>query len=150
MKNRTRYLIIIILIFTSLLLVRLYFESVDNREIEIRIGGEIVTSKIADTPEKRTNGLSNTKSLDQDSGLLFVFENEGIQGFWMKDMNYPIDIIWIGRDKRISGIERNISPDTYPEVFTSPQPIKYVLEVNAGFSDKFDISLGERVDFDLD
>ncbi len=86
-----------------------------------------------DTPTAREKGLSGRASLPEGRGLLFVFESPGSWGIWMKDMNFPIDIIWAREDGTIITIARSVSPDTYPTVFypTSPDAL-YVLEVNAG------------------
>ncbi len=89
---------------------------------------------IADTELEREKGLSGTTSLPQNSGKLFIFNTSGDYGFWMKDMQYAIDIIWIDSNFRIIGITKDVAPESYPEVFYSPSPVKYVLEVNAGFS----------------
>lgn len=89
---------------------------------------------IADTPEEQQQGLSGTALLPTDTGKLFVFNTPGNYGFWMKDMHYPLDIIWIDSTMRVVGITTDIRPDTYPTVFYPPQDVSYVLEVNAGFS----------------
>jgi uncharacterized membrane protein (UPF0127 family) len=89
---------------------------------------------VADTDEERELGLSGTAVLPQNAGKLFIFNAPGKYGFWMKDMRYAIDIIWIDESFRIVGIAEGILPGTYPEVFYPPSPVKYVLEVNAGFS----------------
>jgi hypothetical protein len=89
---------------------------------------------IADTPSEQEQGLSDTESLPANAGKLFVFNVPGKYGFWMKDMRYSLDMIWIDSTMHIVGITKNISPDTYPQVFYPPQEISYVLEVNAGFS----------------
>lgn len=87
---------------------------------------------IADTPEKRTQGLSDTPSLESGLGMLFVFEQSGINGFWMKDMNYPIDVFWLDDAYQLIYTQRNVSPDTYPESFGGEVISRYVLETNVG------------------
>jgi uncharacterized protein len=67
-----------------------------------------------------------------------VFDREGYQGFWMKEMNFPIDIVWLNKDKKIVHIEHNVSPDTYPKIFNPNNEFNnekslYVLETNANF-----------------
>lgn len=91
--------------------------------------------EIAETPEKRALGLSGREALARGSGMLFVFPESGLHGFWMKGMKFPIDIVWLSENYEILGIERNISPETYPKVFYPPSPAKYVLELNATESD---------------
>jgi len=86
--------------------------------------------RIADSLAERAQGLSGTTALAPDEGMLFVFERAGMYGFWMKDMYYPIDIIWLNDELRPVGITKNISPDTFPTVFYPPVPVRYVLEVS--------------------
>jgi len=107
--------------------------------------GKEILIEYADTQEKHIHGLSGRESLPENSGLLFLFEREEYYGFWMKDMNFAIDIIWIGKDSRIKDITKNISPETYPRVFKPQDPILYVLEVNAGFAERYKIQKGMKV-----
>ena len=103
--------------------------------------------EIADTPISRERGLSGRTSLSDGRGMLFVYSAPGFYSFWMKDMNFPIDIIWIDEAKTIIGITKNISPVTFPETFQPPSLAKYILEVNAGWPDKNLIQIGDLVQF---
>ncbi len=89
---------------------------------------------IADTQEEQEQGLSGTVSLPENTGKLFVFKDPGVYGFWMKDMQYPLDLIWIDSSMHIIDINKDVTPQTYPNVFYPPQQVLYVLEVNSGFS----------------
>lgn len=102
--------------------------------------------EIADTPEKRTQGLSGRADVPDDYGMLFVFDIEGRSGFWMKDMRVPIDIIWIATDGTIVHIEHSLSPDTYPEIFTPSIPARYVLETRAGYAQDHHWNHGTMLD----
>lgn len=104
-----------------------------------------INLEIADTTAKRSVGLSNRDSLDPDSGILFVFEEEGDYGFWMKEMRFSIDIIWIDENGKIVDIVESATPDSYPQVFRSSEPALYVLEVNSGFVDENRISIGDML-----
>ncbi len=90
--------------------------------------------EIADTATARMNGLSGRSDVPHDYGMLFVFPNDGVNGFWMKDMLVPIDIIWLSDTSTILGIEDSVMPNTYPHVFYPPEPVRYVLETRAGES----------------
>jgi uncharacterized membrane protein (UPF0127 family) len=111
----------------------------------VHIGGTVVLADIADTEEKRTIGLSSRNTLSPDAGMLFLFPEEGHHGIWMKHMRFPIDIIWISKDFRIVDIKKNVSPDTYPDIFRPSSPALYILETTAGFSDKYTITTKEKV-----
>lgn len=109
-------------------------------EAVVNIGSIAIPVIIADTKEEQEQGLSGTESLRVDSGLLFVFNVPGRHGFWMKDMNYALDLVWIDENLKIIAISKDITPQTYPTIFTPPEDVKYVLEVNAGFSTKNNIT----------
>lgn len=123
--------------------------SVDSGMLKI-LGGKYeknIEIELAQTPAERTRGLSGRKSLAPDHGMLFIFEKSGIYGFWMPDMLFSIDILWIDEEKKIVHIEKNVSPDSYPKIFTPTVAAKYVLEVPAGFSDENKIVVGNTVVF---
>ncbi len=113
----------------------------------IKIGDASLNIEIADTDAERVRGLSGRESLPQDMGLLFVFDQEERVGIWMKDMNFPIDIAWLNKNKKIIHIEHSVSPDTYPKIFTPPLPALFVLETNTGFFTANNIKITDIVDF---
>jgi len=94
--------------------------------------GQTLEVVVSDTQEKRVQGLSDSPNLAEDTGMLFIFENERNNPFWMKDMNYSIDIFWFDNEYQLTQIERDVSPDTFPEVFGGDIPSRYVLETNVG------------------
>jgi len=112
---------------------------------DLFLGNEILNVDIADTDEKRTLGLSGRNELN-DRGMIFIFEDEAIRGFWMKDMLVSIDIVWIDSDGVILHIENNISPDSYPDVFQPNVPAKYVLETSANYTVEKGIQLGDKIE----
>ena len=119
----------------------------DEKNIKfVKIAGENISVLMATTLEERMKGLSGMKSLEERTGMLYVFDYPAQYPFWMKDMNFPIDIIWIDENLKVIFIKKNAVPESYPEVFTSPQNSKYVLEVVAGFSDKYNIKIGDKVE----
>lgn len=96
------------------------------------LDGSDLTLEIAETPDERRQGLSDRSSLGALDGMLFVFAEEGRHSMWMKDMLFSLDIIWIDDERRVVFIEEYVSPETYPRTFASPEPARYVLEVDAG------------------
>jgi uncharacterized protein len=102
---------------------------------------------LASTSAEREQGLSGQQSLPDDGGMLFSFDQPAKYGFWMKDMLIPIDIIWILPDKSVSGILRDVAPGTYPQVFYSSVPVRYVLELNSGGAAKWGIATGTKLVF---
>jgi len=107
----------------------------------------MVRAEVAATPALRQQGLSGHAPLQENEGMLFVYQEDedGMQGFWMKDMLFPIDIIWIDTEGRVITIAKNIQPESYPEVFYPARAAQYVLEVQAGFADAHAIAEGTKV-----
>lgn len=106
-----------------------------------------VTVEIAATPERRSFGLMYRKDLAADAGMLFIFEHSEPLTFWMKNTPLPLDMIFIGEDRRVVGIVKDAVPYT-----TAPRgvgkPARYVLEVNAGFSTRHGVHDGDAVSFE--
>lgn len=104
---------------------------------------------IAKTPEEKQIGLSEKTSLPQNAGMLFPFETPGNYPFWMKNMKFAIDIIYI-RDNKIITIFKNAQPAKSPTdslpVYNSEEPADTVLEINAGLSDKYNFKKGDEVE----
>jgi uncharacterized membrane protein (UPF0127 family) len=99
------------------------------------------------TPEAHERGLSGRASLAEGSGLLFVFDRADTYQFWMPDMHFAIDIIWIGEDKRIVDISEGVTPESYPTLFRPRLPARYVLEVNAGDTHRWGWGVGTPLSF---
>jgi uncharacterized membrane protein (UPF0127 family) len=117
-------------------------------EVIIRAARGPVTVKVevADTPDTRARGLMYRQDLAADAGMLFIFPTQSEQKFWMKNTPLPLDMVFIGSDRRIVGIV----PDTRPFT-TNPLGVsglsQYVLEVHAGFCAKHGVATGDSVDF---
>jgi hypothetical protein len=111
----------------------------------LTVGDARIKVEVRDTEAGRELGLSGRNSLALDHGMLFVFDTPGPYGFWMKDMKFPIDIVWISEDLAVVGMVRWATPESYPEIFSPPSDIKYVLEVPAGYSTEHGIAVGQRV-----
>jgi uncharacterized membrane protein (UPF0127 family) len=117
----------------------------------VRVGDVAVKVAVAATAETRERGLSGKEALDPKEGMLFVFDRPDLYGFWMKDMRFPIDILWI-RDGEVA----DITPAApVPEqggplpVFSPRIPVDSVLEVRAGFAADHGIGIGSPVTFEL-
>lgn len=102
--------------------------------------------EIADTPEERVKGLSGRESLDENAGLLFIYDEPGIYGIWMKEMKFPIDAIWLDGNYRVVDIARDVQPDSFPKVFEPSKPAKYILEVNASLAERNSIEIGDLLE----
>lgn len=111
------------------------------------IGGKEITVMLADTPEERETGLMYRDSLPKDEGMLFILDEEGVAGFWMKNTLIPLDIIYVNSDWEIVNIHHSVQPCTADpcESYFSDTPVRYVLEVNAGFAEQHDIKQGDSI-----
>lgn len=132
-----------------------YFTGPNKNRLPIKRGeslvvnGKEISVEIADSEEERKQGLSGRTSLGKESGLLFVFDPPKKPSFWMKDMNFPIDIIWIS-DLTVIGIEKNVAPepgvdDQNLRLYFPPDNVNYVLEINAGEADQYNIKIGDSI-----
>ncbi len=135
-------IILVIILFFSLSL----FPEPKNQDgyktTTVSIGNTQVRAEISDTDALRTLGLSGRTSLEEGTGMLFVFDSPGSHGIWMKGMNFSIDIVWADEEKIIY-IEKNVSPTTFPKFFYPPLPAFFVLELPAGYSDLHDLKVGD-------
>lgn len=105
-----------------------------------------VAVEVADTPAERTQGLSGRDPLPENTGLLFVFEEDGYPAIWMKDMLFAIDVLWIDKDGTIVSIAPGVTPDTYPQTFKPARAARYVLEMKAGYVEARNVQAGDITD----
>ena len=132
-----------------LLMIWLAYGYLNKIEAEVAVGGkasfniEVVSDLIS-----QAKGLSGRDSLDEDAGMLFVYNNPATRHFWMKGMNFPLDIIWI-RDFQIIGVHENVLHPADDEGdlsrMTSPEPADMVLEVNGGLVAKYHIEIEDSI-----
>lgn len=115
----------------------------------ISVYGKDIPVYLADDPRIRTRGLSNKTYLPEGEGMLFVFEKPDQYSFWMKEMNFSIDIVWMDEKGKVIFVRENVSPETYPTLFTPPKPALYVLELNAGEARELGLTVGTKVDIEL-
>lgn len=132
-----------------------YSQTVTNNTFpsSVKIKGLILHVELAITPDQQEKGLSIKNNLTNNEGMLFPFNTTGDYSFWMKDMKFPLDIIWINSNNEIVHIEKNLQPCIFILFCPSYSPpansnSKYVLEVNANYTTKNNIIVGDKVSFD--
>jgi len=130
---------IIIIILLILLLLFLFNMKITK---EICFKDKCFTTEVAKTVEARKQGLMYRQSLEQDKAMLFIFPNEGIYSFHMRNVNFPLDIVWLNKDKEIVFIKRNALPGE--ENIIPDKPGQYVIELNPGL---VNLEIGDKVDF---
>ena len=124
------------------------FKNLEINNIEyVKIAGQIIKIEVATTPEAQEKGLSERNEIKDDEGMLFIFKNPGWYSFWMKDMNFPIDMIWLDQNLQVIYIKKNVLPESFPETFSPKEKSQYVLEVISGFSEKNNLTEGDTAQF---
>ena len=110
--------------------------------------GKCISIEYAKSPEERAGGLMYREVLPENAGMLFVFPEETKPGFWMKNVKFPLDFVWIDKEMRISGFEENVPTcNEYCPSYSPKSSILYVLEVNKGFVKENMLKTGQKVEF---
>lgn len=105
---------------------------------------------MADTPAKQALGLGQRDNMMPRAGMVFPYAKPTTDlCFWMKDMRFSIDIIWLDAHKQITLIEPSLSPATYPQSYCPSKPSQYVVELNAGVAHNLGLRQGQKLDFIL-
>lgn len=133
--------------------------SIAQRQIEegktrVKVRNLDIVAEIAASDKDKKKGLADRDSLAISEGMLFVYDKSGIYTFWMKDVKFPIDIVWISRDKKIVDIVSSAEPepDKDDEDLKRYRPdgeSQYILEINAGLAGANGLAIGDEVNFDL-
>ncbi len=134
---------------TAILIVLLIFGINFIKFKRMCINGACIRVEVVSCEQARQKGLMSRKSLGPNNGMFFVFTKEDYHGFWMKNMEFPLDIIWIGPDKKIVDIYHNALPcrDNTCNIILPRYPAIFVLELNAGFVRTHGINIGDKVSF---
>lgn len=113
--------------------------------VQIKAPLGIIKAFVVSTKQDLVRGLSGRTSMKNNEGMFFVFTEPAMHIFWMKDMFFPIDIVWIDANMTVVSVTENISPDTYPETFEPESPTLYVLELNAGKAKEYGLVKGKNI-----
>ncbi|OGY98517.1 MAG: hypothetical protein A3A43_03275 [Candidatus Liptonbacteria bacterium RIFCSPLOWO2_01_FULL_56_20] len=156
MKNRFDsvflFVLLMIVVFGYALFgPRLRFGGGGGSAPTVAINGYRFAVEVMESPLSRSQGLSGRASLGEGAGMLFLFDTPGKYGFWMKDMNFAIDIIWVSGD-RIVGFEKNVQPEpgrpfSELRIYEPPGTVDKVLEVRAGTVERYGFSVGDAMVF---
>ena len=152
MKNRKVLFFIgtVIIAVAGAIYFGFYFTTSSTNVIDIEIDGTVIRAEIVDTIPTRTKGLMFRDTLPENQGMLFVFESEDRYGFWMENMNFPIDIIWIDKNNRVVDIVKNAEPcRPICQTYTPKDNAKFVLEINANLADQLNIEEGSLINFEI-
>ena len=122
------------------------------KKTTISINGINVTMAIASTDEQRIRGLSGIEKMNENEGMLFLFDKPSKQGFWMNKMNFPIDIIWLNSNNKVVHIEKQLEPCKLflaCPVYNPEVDSLYVIELRSGFAENHSIKNDMIINFDV-
>lgn len=145
-KLKIFFIFFLILFLILIFYFRLKFFQ-EKDKVKIQIGSQNIIAYVAFSEEEKRKGLSGKSGLGENEGMLFVFEKPGKYGFWMKDMLFPIDIVWI-KNKKVVGWEENILPpspqtkESELKIYYPPQDVDLVLELPAKKSSSLNLKEG--------
>jgi uncharacterized membrane protein (UPF0127 family) len=137
------------LIPLTIFLLSLFTSVALAQDIKVCIKGLCLQAQVVDTDASRAKGLGFRESLGQKEGMLFIL-GPGEHKFWMKNMRFPLDLIWIDGEKKIIDIKENLIPcnsDSCPLFGPDQGQAEYVLEVNSGFVRENNIKIGDTINF---
>jgi len=103
--------------------------------------------EIADNTYERETGLMYRESMEDDQGMLFIYENEAPRAFYMKNTYIALDIIYFASDSTAVSFQKNAQPQDETSL-PSEEPAQFILEINAGLSDDWNIEVGDKIDFE--
>ncbi len=107
----------------------------------------IITAEVADTETERKTGLMFREYLGENGGMLFIFPEQAVQNFWMKNTLIPLDIIFISDELAVVKVQHAVPCTNDPcALYSSEKPAKYVLEVNGNLTDTYGIEEGSKVE----
>lgn len=145
---------ILIIIFLLLILIFWVVGSSflkSHKDHQVCFGDNCFYIELAETPDEWKRGLMFREKLDENRGMLFIFDEEKERSFWMKNTLIPLDIIWINKNKEIIFISKNNQPCKTDkcQLIRSEKKVKYVLEVPAGIADKCGLTVGDKAVFKI-
>ncbi len=110
---------------------------------------EEIFVEIADSDSEQTAGLMFRNNLPENQGMLFIFKEEEIRSFWMKNTYISLDIIFLNSEKEVINFYESAEPLNETKKYISASPCKYVLEVNGGWSKNHSLEEGDKIEFDF-
>jgi uncharacterized membrane protein (UPF0127 family) len=139
---------ILLLLIAVILMAQAVYADLSIPKDTMRLAGSSFKIRVADTDKKRIQGLSGTNNLPADEAMLFIFTTDSKWSIWMKDMNYPIDIVWLDDSKKVVDFVTNVPPDSYPDKTFSPkEDARYVVEFRSGIVKEKGITIGQVAAF---
>lgn len=150
-KKRIWLIAVVLFILTTVCLI-FYFKQLEKNSLNdsrsVSINKKVIKVELASSAISQYRGLSKRESLCADCGMLFIFPDKQIRTFVMRNMNFPLDIIFIA-DGKIINIKKNLEPEgnSPTKTYQSMTPANSVLELNGGYCEKYNIIVGDIITF---
>lgn len=148
MKKKSFILTLAALVITLAVVMSFLNTGLFHSRPMVKIAGQGIEVELARTPAEQAQGLSDHAPLADNQGMLFIFPDQQVRQFWMKDMLFPLDIIWLSNN-RIIKIDRNLAPEGEKpkNLYSSNLPVDRVLEINAGWADKHRVKENDLIQY---
>ena len=137
---------IILLVAVIVVWVIVMYNPPQQNNVFLRLGEGTFHLRLAVSEAERTRGLGGVEKLAGNEGMFFIFPEDAPHAIWMKDMRIPIDILWLSHDFSIVDARENVSPDSFPAIFSPRTPARFVVELPAGAVRTFGIKERSRVE----
>jgi len=147
---------IIMMILLAILLMSVSMFLVPQKDTDIIVvtfpHGETIEAEVAETPEKLLFGLAFRDQLPPNTGMLYIFESNGLHRVRTKEFRFPVDMIWVDESHHVVHMVEGASPcekDPCPFFGPPPEPARYVLETEAGFIQRVGVANGDELKYFL-
>jgi uncharacterized membrane protein (UPF0127 family) len=122
---------------------------VDNKlqKTSLRVNGAEFATEIATQAHEQSKGLSDRDCLEDNRAMLFTYMEPGDYCYWMKNMRFAIDMVWLDQEKRVINIAAEVTPESYPQPYCPERPAMYVIEVSAGVAETNNWTVGTQFNF---
>jgi uncharacterized membrane protein (UPF0127 family) len=147
-RNAWAFATTILLVFVCGAMYQVYHDRNIPTQAKVIANGKVISVLLARDSKEWSQGLSGHAPLKENEGMLFVFDHPNSYGFWMKDMLFALDIVWMRDDGTIIGIERDFAPESLPEQRYPKEPVALVLEVPAGTANRLGLEIGSTLRID--
>lgn len=146
---------IILIVLISILIASIYIlffpkKAVSLKTKDFKIANQQFLLEIATSINDKATGLANRTNLCPNCGMIFIFNQDSLQTFWMKNTLIPLDIIFIDSSGKVSNIETAVPEpgvnDFSLKLYRSSKPVMYVIELNAGISKELGLKAGDPID----
>lgn len=149
-KDKTSFWLIAALLLGIGVAAYMLIEPQLRPSVSLTIGDGLYKARVAKTQAQRDKGLSGVSYLASNEAMLFEFDHSDKWAIWMKDMQIPLDIVWLDQNQEVVYIVKGATPEDYPKPYIPNDPAQYVIELPVGTVEAKRIKIGSKATFNLD